>query len=328
MPIPTPDVLSTSPSAMDGSGSMDAWRTGGGTPTQGGLPISAHTLETVREGQRTTSPHSRTSASGRLSGTGGSRPFPRRPSQMSRAESGRDFMGLPDAGQSKADQRRFGRGGMTGQALENHQEFVGEDSSDSDEDEGEDEEWVSVGVACMEGLLGLALTHHCFSEWLQGDRSLPFNRRRQTSAPSHTRLGAFLRRAKHKTRSILGKINDFLTVPMYSALLSIFIAMIPPLQAELNKARPLTEAIKSAGQCSSEWQGGGGTSARAECDLSDSPPDVGRPGSLFLQPSCTPFGRFHQRQRPHFQIRRRQTLILPPKTRSDQTSSSVHHSSG
>jgi hypothetical protein len=95
----------------------------------------------------------------------------------------------------------------------------------------------------------LLLTDHVAAS--QGDRSLPFNRRRQHSAPSHTRLGAFLRRAKHKTRSILAKINDFLTVPMYSALLSIFIAMIPPLQAELNKARPLTEAIKSAGQCSS-----------------------------------------------------------------------------
>jgi len=54
-------------------------------------------------------------------------------------------MGLPDAGQSKADQRRFARSG-TGQVLENHQEFVGEDSSDSEEGEGEDEEWVSLGL--------------------------------------------------------------------------------------------------------------------------------------------------------------------------------------
>lgn len=89
---------------------------------------------------------------------------------------------------------------------------------------------------------------------MQGDRNLPYTHRRQTSAPSHTRLGAFWRRTKHRTKSILRKVNEFLTVPMYSAILSIFIALIPPLQRLLNEAKPLTQAIKSAGQCSSEFR--------------------------------------------------------------------------
>ena len=89
----------------------------------------------------------------------------------------------------------------------------------------------------------------------QGDRNLPYTRRRQTSAPSHTRLGSFWRRTKHHARTFLRKLNEFLTVPMYSALLSIFIALIPPLQRLLNEAKPLTQAIKSAGQCSSRCPG-------------------------------------------------------------------------
>jgi hypothetical protein len=38
---------------------------------------------------------------------------------------------------------------------------------------------------------------------------------------------------------------------MYAALLSIFIAMIPPLQAFMARLKPLQQAIKGAGQCSS-----------------------------------------------------------------------------
>jgi len=54
---------------------------------------------------------------------------------------------------------------------------------------------------------------------------------------------------------VLKSVNAFLTVPMYAALISIFIAMIPPLQAKLSKVEPLTKAIKSAGQCSSGFSG-------------------------------------------------------------------------
>ena len=42
-----------------------------------------------------------------------------------------------------------------------------------------------------------------------------------------------------------------MTVPMYSALLSIFIAIIPPLQAFIGRIKPLEQAIRVAGACSS-----------------------------------------------------------------------------
>lgn len=43
-----------------------------------------------------------------------------------------------------------------------------------------------------------------------------------------------------------------MTVPMYAALLSIFIAMIPPLQRAMATLKPVEQAIRSAGACSSE----------------------------------------------------------------------------
>lgn len=43
---------------------------------------------------------------------------------------------------------------------------------------------------------------------------------------------------------------SFMTVPTWAALVSVIIALIPPLQAELNKFTPLKAAINSAGRCS------------------------------------------------------------------------------
>jgi hypothetical protein len=129
--------------------SADGWKPSVGSPGingsgNGALPISAHTLETVREGRRSSpSPNARTTSFGAAHGSGpGSRPYPRRPSQMSRAESGREFWGLPQAGQSRADQKRYGRNGT----LHDHQESCGDtsDSEDEDQADSEDEEWVSL----------------------------------------------------------------------------------------------------------------------------------------------------------------------------------------
>lgn len=47
-------------------------------------------------------------------------------------------------------------------------------------------------------------------------------------------------------------LHGFLTVPMYAALISIVIAMIPPLQAGMKELKPVEQAIRSAGACSSE----------------------------------------------------------------------------
>lgn len=68
-----------------------------------------------------------------------------------------------------------------------------------------------------------------------------------------------MRKSKVWLAATAKSINAFMTVPMYAALLSIFIAVIPPLQAFLNKLEPFERAIKGAGACSSEsfrliWQ--------------------------------------------------------------------------
>ncbi|GAA6059616.1 hypothetical protein JCM10212_005115 [Sporobolomyces blumeae] len=46
------------------------------------------------------------------------------------------------------------------------------------------------------------------------------------------------------------KFGDFMTVPLWAALLSLVVACIPPLQHTLNQAEPLKAAIRSSGACS------------------------------------------------------------------------------
>jgi hypothetical protein len=133
-----------------------------------------------------------------------------------------------------------------------------EEVTDEDvHEESTDDEWVSGADDGARSRIWLTVRTPL--ERRQGDSNLPGNihrRRRQLYAPPHTRLGAFLRKLKRGTKTVLSTLNDFMTVPMYASLISIFIAMIPPLQSTLAKTRPLTEAIKSAGQCSSEsWRG-------------------------------------------------------------------------
>lgn len=65
-------------------------------------------------------------------------------------------------------------------------------------------------------------------------------------------MQAFFRRTRHKLSHAARAVNQFMTVPMWSACISIVVAMIPPLQATLVRTKPLTQAITSAGQCSSE----------------------------------------------------------------------------
>jgi hypothetical protein len=112
-------------------------------------------------------------------------------------------------------------------------------------------------------------------------QGLPFTRRRQFAVPSSTRMQAFLRRARHKAHHTLRAINQFMTVPMWSACISIVVAMIPPLQATLVKTKPLTQAITSAGQCSSEYRETG-NGARL---TPSSPAHIGRPRCILLQPA-------------------------------------------
>ncbi|WWC87148.1 uncharacterized protein L201_002034 [Kwoniella dendrophila CBS 6074] len=94
---------------------------------------------------------------------------------------------------------------------------------DSSESEHEDEEWG-------------ALT--------------PNNLRRRPLEPPRSPFQSFISKIKNRSKKVLKAINDFMTVPMYAALLSIFIAMIPPLQSQMARIKPLEQAIKGAGQCS------------------------------------------------------------------------------
>ncbi|KAK4701246.1 catalase, partial [Phenoliferia sp. Uapishka_3] len=51
-------------------------------------------------------------------------------------------------------------------------------------------------------------------------------------------------------RKVGMRIGEFMTVPLWAALLSLFVACVPPLQHALNEAEPLKSAIKNAGNCS------------------------------------------------------------------------------
>lgn len=127
----------------------------------------------------------------------------RRPRPVSRADSGREFWGLPEQPRTRLMD-------------------LDEDSSESEFEIDTDDEW--------------------------GAHDLPSLRRRRS--PPRTGWQAKWRKVKvsvtHGWHAFLG----FMTVPTWAALLSIVIALIPPVQAKLAEIRPLTAAIKSAGQCS------------------------------------------------------------------------------
>ena len=80
----------------------------------------------------------------------------------------------------------------------------------------------------------------------QGERT---SLRRRASDPPKTKGQAFVARLK----GIWESVSAIMTVPMYAAILSMIIALIPPFQRALKEVEPLERAIKSAGQCSSKW---------------------------------------------------------------------------
>ncbi|BGP32045.1 hypothetical protein JCM10296v2_003824 [Rhodotorula toruloides] len=71
-----------------------------------------------------------------------------------------------------------------------------------------------------------------------------------SSSPFFTRLKKGTARAWRKTKRVWAKVADFMTVPLWAAVLSLVVACIPPLQSVLNKAEPVKSAIRSAGSCS------------------------------------------------------------------------------
>lgn len=76
-------------------------------------------------------------------------------------------------------------------------------------------------------------------------------RRRPVATPTSSRFRSFLRRTAHRTKSILRTINDFMTVPLWAALLSLIVALIQPLQHTLDAhVQPIKGALTAAGNCS------------------------------------------------------------------------------
>ncbi|GAA6056682.1 hypothetical protein JCM3770_006465, partial [Rhodotorula araucariae] len=74
--------------------------------------------------------------------------------------------------------------------------------------------------------------------------------RRWLDSGRFVRVRRAARRARHKLARFWAKFSDFMTVPLWAAVLSLVVACIPPLQSTLNKAEPLKAAIRSAGSCS------------------------------------------------------------------------------
>ncbi|TXT13478.1 hypothetical protein VHUM_00845 [Vanrija humicola] len=85
-------------------------------------------------------------------------------------------------------------------------------------------------------------------EW--GGGELPSLRRRRSPTTIRTPLQVFRDRVRISIISSWATFNSFMTVPMWSALISIGIALIPPFQAWLSGIKPFVQAVKSAGQCS------------------------------------------------------------------------------
>lgn len=65
-----------------------------------------------------------------------------------------------------------------------------------------------------------------------------------------TTRSPFFNELKLRAYAYWAAFCSFMTVPTWAALVSVIIALIPPLQAELNRFTPLKAAINSAGRCS------------------------------------------------------------------------------
>jgi auxin efflux carrier family protein len=52
-------------------------------------------------------------------------------------------------------------------------------------------------------------------------------------------------------KSFLGTLDDIMTPPLYAGITSLIVTLIPPIQTFLkDHMKPLTRALKNAGECS------------------------------------------------------------------------------
>ncbi|KAF7986364.1 hypothetical protein HWV62_35378 [Athelia sp. TMB] len=83
-----------------------------------------------------------------------------------------------------------------------------------------------------------------------GAEALPAHRRHPTT-PTSSRLQSALRRARRRAGRAWGTFSEFMTVPLWAAVLSLVVACIRPLQHLLEEhAQPIKGSLASAGNCS------------------------------------------------------------------------------
>ena len=107
------------------------------------------------------------------------------------------------------------------------------DDHDDDDDDDDDDDESSGSVASDDA-----------EEW--GYRR-GFGRRPNGffSGPRATRFKKFLSRAWKRVKRIGRMVGEFMTVPLWAAVLSLAVACIPPVQHTLNKAEPLKACVPS-----------------------------------------------------------------------------------
>lgn len=80
---------------------------------------------------------------------------------------------------------------------------------------------------------------------------LPQPNGRNSTEPPTSLWHSRLRRMRRRTVRFLRDLNDFMTAPLWAAILSLVVACIPPLQHALDEhMRPVKGAINAAGNCS------------------------------------------------------------------------------
>lgn len=90
------------------------------------------------------------------------------------------------------------------------------------------------------------------AENLEDDSSLPSHHHpRSPTVPTSSRFQSFLRRSRRRLGRTWRKFNEFMTVPLWAAFLSLIVACVWPLQHAIEEhMQPLKGALASAGNCS------------------------------------------------------------------------------
>lgn len=84
-----------------------------------------------------------------------------------------------------------------------------------------------------------------------GDDVLEFPARRHFTQPTSTKWQSRRRRFRRRVTKIFKSFYEFMTVPLWAALLSLIVACIPPLQHALDEhVQPIKGALNQAGNCS------------------------------------------------------------------------------